>query len=84
MGFAPRGERTRTRQYVEHPEARKHRRVRCIVGRHLHPLGVCGVDHQGRLHSADQALVEGVDVGDLVALRGLQAGDECKIRSMPS
>jgi len=33
VGFATRGARTRTHQYVEHPEASKHRWVRCIVVR---------------------------------------------------
>ncbi len=31
--FSTRGARSRTREYVEHPEARKHRWVRCITGR---------------------------------------------------
>ena len=33
VGFSTRGARRRTRQYVEHPEARKHRWVLCIAGR---------------------------------------------------
>jgi hypothetical protein len=33
VGFSIRGARSRTRQYVEHPEARKHRWVRRIAGR---------------------------------------------------
>jgi hypothetical protein len=33
VGFATRGARTRTRQYVEHPEASKYRWVLCIVVR---------------------------------------------------
>jgi len=32
-GRASRGRGARTRRYVEHPEARKHRWVRCIAGR---------------------------------------------------
>ena len=32
-GFRPEGRGARTRQYVEHPEARKHCRVRRIAGR---------------------------------------------------
>ena len=32
-GFRPEGRGARTQQYVEHPEARKHRWVRCIAGR---------------------------------------------------
>ena len=32
-GFSTRGARRRTRQYVEHPEARKRRWVRYIAGR---------------------------------------------------
>jgi len=32
-GFRPEGRGARTRLYVEHPEARKHRWVRCIAGR---------------------------------------------------
>ena len=32
-GFRPEGRGARTRQYVEHPEARKHRWDRCIAGR---------------------------------------------------
>jgi len=31
-GFRPEGRGVRTRLYVEHPEARKHRWVRCIAG----------------------------------------------------
>ncbi len=33
VGFSTRGARSRTREYVEHPEARKHRWARCIAGR---------------------------------------------------
>ncbi len=33
VGFSTRGARSRTGQYVEHPEARKRRWVRCIAGR---------------------------------------------------
>ncbi len=33
VGFSTRGARSAYLQYVEHPEARKHRWVRCIVAR---------------------------------------------------
>ena len=41
--------------------------------RQFHRLGVGGVDHDGRFDLADQLLVEGRDVLDLVAIGALQA-----------
>jgi hypothetical protein len=42
VGFSTRGARRRTHQYVEHPEARKHRWVRHVAGRSRYSVRSAG------------------------------------------
>ena len=57
VGFTTRGARSAYSKYVEHPEARKHRWVRCIAGRSRKLVRYAGLTGSGAAHDDQRPVV---------------------------